>query len=61
MNTYRKNAVMTGVLYRHGDGLWDFVLCRWRRSAFLDLNWQIYWASLPPIRPGLAGLHFLTS
>ena len=35
MNTYRKNAVMAGVLYHPGDGLWDFGRSHWRRSVYL--------------------------
>ena len=66
MNTYRKNAVMAGVLYFLGTvfGVLGVVIGGEVLSSLISANrlpvW-ICWASLPPIRPGLPGVHFLPS
>ena len=63
MNTYRMNAVMTGVLYFLGTvfGVSAHSLaakCLPRSFPANRLPVWICWASLPPIRPGLQGVLF---
>jgi len=66
MNTYRMNAVMTGSSTSWGRSLGFRVQslaakCFPHSPPANRLSVWIYWASLPPIRPSLPGVHFFTS